>query len=50
MILDRGAIKGCTLTTKPDYAIWHDGYGVGLPHKSPIRPDRIIRRLSELLL
>ena len=22
------------------YAIWHDGYGVGLPRNSPIRPDR----------
>ena len=32
------------------HAIWHDGYGVGLPAGSPIRPDRIIRRLSELLL
>jgi len=32
------------------HAIWHDGYGVGLPPDSPIRPDRIIRRLSELLL
>jgi putative hydrolase of the HAD superfamily len=32
------------------YAIWHDGYGVGLPSDSPIRPDRIIGRLSELLL
>ena len=32
------------------HAIWHDGYGVGLPADSPIRPDRIIRRLSELLL
>jgi putative hydrolase of the HAD superfamily len=31
------------------HAIWHDGYGVGLPPGSPIRPDRIIRRLSELL-
>jgi putative hydrolase of the HAD superfamily len=31
------------------YAIWHDGYGVGLPSDSPIRPDRIIRRLSKLL-
>jgi putative hydrolase of the HAD superfamily len=28
------------------YAIWHDGYGVGLPRNSPIRPDRIIRGLS----
>jgi FMN phosphatase YigB (HAD superfamily) len=25
------------------YAIWHDGYGVGLPANSPNRPDRIIR-------
>ena len=25
------------------YAIWHDGDGVGLPHGSPIHPDRIIR-------
>jgi len=32
------------------YAIWHDGYGAGLPAASPIRPDRIIRRLSELLV
>ena len=32
------------------YAIWHDGYGVGLPPDCPIRPDRIIRRLSDLLL
>ena len=31
------------------HAIWHDGYGVGLPPDSPIKPDRIIRRLSELL-
>jgi hypothetical protein len=30
------------------YAIWHDGYGVGLPPNSPIRPDRIIRRMSLL--
>ena len=26
------------------HAIWHDGYGVGLPPGSPIKPDRIIRR------
>jgi putative hydrolase of the HAD superfamily len=32
------------------HAIWHDGYGMGLPSDSPTRPDRIIRRLSELLL
>ncbi|HZT89508.1 MAG TPA: HAD family hydrolase [Stellaceae bacterium] len=31
------------------YAIWHDGYGVGLPGGSPVRPDRIIRSLPELL-
>jgi putative hydrolase of the HAD superfamily len=32
------------------HAIWHDGYGVGLPPGSPIKPDRIIRRLRELLV
>ena len=32
------------------YAIWQDAYGVGLPADSPIRPDRIIRRLSEVLV
>ena len=31
------------------YAIWYDGYGTGLPPGSPIRPDRIIRALPELL-
>ena len=31
------------------HAIWHDGYGVGLPPGCTIIPDRIIRRLSELL-
>ena len=31
------------------YAIWYDGYGIGLPPGSPIRPDRIIRALPELL-
>jgi putative hydrolase of the HAD superfamily len=31
------------------YAIWYDGYGQGLPPGSPIRPDRIIRSLPELL-
>ncbi len=31
------------------YAIWYDGYGIGLPPDSPIRPDRIIRALPELL-
>ena len=31
------------------HAIWHDGYGMGLPPDCPVRPDRIIRRLSELL-
>jgi len=31
------------------HAIWHDGYGAGLPPGCPIKPDRIIRRISELL-
>jgi putative hydrolase of the HAD superfamily len=31
------------------FAIWYDGYGIGLPPASPIRPDRIIRALPELL-
>jgi putative hydrolase of the HAD superfamily len=31
------------------YAIWYDGYGAGLPAGSPIRPDRIICSLPELL-
>ena len=31
------------------YAIWYDGYAVGLPPGCPIRPDRIIRSLPELL-
>src|SRR5262249_54858603 len=31
------------------YAIWYDGYGIGLPPHSAIRPDRIIRSLPELL-
>ncbi len=31
------------------YSIWHDPTGKGLPESSPIRPDRIIRALSELL-
>jgi putative hydrolase of the HAD superfamily len=31
------------------FAIWYDGYGQGLPPDSPIRPDRIIRSLAELL-
>lgn len=31
------------------YAIWHDALGQGLPKDSPVRPDRIIRRLAELL-
>jgi len=32
------------------YAIWYDGYATGLPSGCPIRPDRIIRSLPELLL
>lgn len=31
------------------HAVWHDPYGRGLPEGSPVRPDRIIRRLAELL-
>jgi len=31
------------------YAIWVDWRGEGLPGSSAIQPDRIIRRLSELL-
>ena len=31
------------------YALWYDCYGAGLPPVSPIRPDRIIRSLPELL-
>ena len=31
------------------YAIWHDHLHAGLPEGSPIRPDRIIRAIPELL-
>jgi putative hydrolase of the HAD superfamily len=31
------------------YAIWHDAHGAGLPKASPVRPDRIIRSLAELV-
>ena len=31
------------------YAIWMDAHGDGLPEGSPIKPDRIIRSLTELL-
>ena len=31
------------------FAIWHDHLGDGLPADSPIRPDRIIRSIAELL-
>jgi putative hydrolase of the HAD superfamily len=31
------------------HAIWYDGYGTGLPADSRVRPDRIIRSLTELL-
>jgi putative hydrolase of the HAD superfamily len=31
------------------HAVWHDGYGQGLPPDASARPDRIIRSLSELL-
>ena len=31
------------------WSIWHDPWGQGLPEGSPVRPDRIIRSLRELL-
>ena len=31
------------------FAIWHDGFGKGLPEGGAIRPDRVIRAISELL-
>ena len=31
------------------YAVWHDHLGEGLPQGSPIKPDRIIRSIAELL-
>jgi putative hydrolase of the HAD superfamily len=31
------------------HAVWYDGYGNGLPADCAVRPDRIIRSLSELL-
>ena len=31
------------------FAIWHDAFGQGLPEGSAVRPDRIIRTISELL-
>ena len=31
------------------YAVWIDAYGQGLPPGSPVRPDRIIRSLCDLL-
>ncbi len=31
------------------YAIWHDHLGEGLPPGSPVKPDRIIRAIPELL-
>jgi putative hydrolase of the HAD superfamily len=32
------------------HAIWHDVTGEGLPANSAVRPDRVIRGLSELLV
>lgn len=29
--------------------IWYDPHGIGLPPDSPVRPDRILARLSEIL-
>lgn len=31
------------------YSIWHDHKGDGLPHGSTVKPDRIVRLISELL-
>ncbi len=31
------------------FAIWHDPHGKGLPEDSPVRPDRTIRAISELI-
>jgi putative hydrolase of the HAD superfamily len=31
------------------FAIWHDGFGKGLPEGGTVRPDRVIRAISELL-
>ena len=31
------------------HAIWFDAHNAGLPEGSSIRPDRVVRRLSELL-
>lgn len=32
------------------YAIWHDHLGEGLPPGSPVKPDRIVRSIAELLI
>lgn len=32
------------------FAIWHDVFGEGLPAGSTVRPDRIIRAISELIV
>lgn len=32
------------------FAIWHDPFGRGLPDGSQVRPDRIVRAISELLV
>jgi putative hydrolase of the HAD superfamily len=31
------------------HAIWFDAHGAGLPEGSTVRPDRVVRKLSELL-
>jgi putative hydrolase of the HAD superfamily len=31
------------------FAIWFDAAGIGLPRDTPVRPDRIVASLSELL-
>jgi len=39
-----------TVTSKATrYAIWIDVHGEGLPAESTVKPDRIIRSLTELV-
>ena len=31
------------------YGVWVDGQGTGLPEDSPVKPDRIVRSIVELV-